>query len=54
MIHGLSDTPGQAKRPIMDLYIGVMPFFLAMIGAIVLLMIFPEIALWLPRTMKGN
>ncbi len=54
VIHGLRDTPGQAKRTIMDVYIGVMPFFLAMIGAIVLLMIFPEIALWLPRTMKGN
>ena len=56
VIHGLRDTPGanQPKRTIMDVYIGVMPFFLAMIAAIVILMIFPEIALWLPRTMKGG
>jgi tripartite ATP-independent transporter DctM subunit len=56
VIHGLREAPGarQRKRTIMDVYLGVLPFFLAMIAAIVLLMIFPDLALWLPRTMKGG
>jgi TRAP-type C4-dicarboxylate transport system permease large subunit len=32
----------------------VLPFFIAMILAIVVLMLFPDIALWLPTTMKGS
>jgi TRAP-type mannitol/chloroaromatic compound transport system permease large subunit len=35
--------------PITDVFIGVMPFLLAYLAAVVLLLIFPEIALWLPR-----
>lgn len=54
VIHGLRQTPGRQKRTIMDVYLGVLPFFAAMILAIAILMLFPEIALWLPRTMRGS
>jgi tripartite ATP-independent transporter DctM subunit len=55
VIHGLRQAPAQrAGRTIMDVYIGVLPFFVAMLLAIVILMVFPEIALWLPRTMLGG
>ena len=56
VIHGLRDrtTEEQRRHTIMDVYVGVMPFFAMMIVAIVLLMIFPQIATWLPTTMKGN
>jgi tripartite ATP-independent transporter DctM subunit len=56
VIHGLRGraTAEERRRTIMDVYIGVMPFFLAMIGAIVLLMLFPQLALWLPTTMRGS
>ena len=39
---------------ITDVYIGVLPFMAVMAGAIVLLIIFPEIALWLPDQVKGS
>lgn len=55
VMHGLrqpTETRG-AQRSIMDVYVGVMPFFFAMLFAIALIMLFPEIALWLPNTMKG-
>ena len=56
VIHALRDraTEAQRKHTIMDVYVGVLPFFIMMIVAIVILMIFPQIALWLPTTMKGN
>jgi C4-dicarboxylate transporter DctM subunit len=56
VIHGLRgrSTAEERRRTIMDVYIGVMPFFLAMIGAIGLLMLFPQLALWLPTTMRGS
>lgn len=56
VIHGLRGraTVEERRHTIMDVYIGVMPFFLAMIGAIVLLMFFPQLALWLPTTMRGS
>jgi tripartite ATP-independent transporter DctM subunit len=56
VIHGLRETPGTraATRTIMDVYVGVLPFFVMMILAIAILMVFPDIALWLPRTMKGG
>ena len=55
VIHGLREGGGQGrKQTIMDVYVGVMPFFVMMIVAIVLLMLFPQIALWLPTTMKGS
>src|SRR5712691_1439729 len=45
----------QAKGgTIRDVYIGVLPFFGMMLLEIVLLMLFPEIALWLPQTMMGR
>ncbi|WP_270934676.1 TRAP transporter large permease [Falsiroseomonas oryzae] len=38
--------------PISDVFIGVMPFLLAYLAAVLLLLVFPEIALWLPRAMS--
>jgi TRAP-type mannitol/chloroaromatic compound transport system permease large subunit len=35
--------------PITDVFVGVMPFLLAYLAAVALLLVFPEIALWLPR-----
>ena len=55
VIHGLrTRREDQTKGTIMDVYMGVMPFFGLMIVAIVLIMLFPQIALWLPTTMKGK
>ncbi|AXS42188.1 TRAP transporter large permease [Breoghania sp. L-A4] len=39
--------------PLRDIFIGVMPFWLMMIVALLLLVIFPQIALYLPNTMIG-
>jgi tripartite ATP-independent transporter DctM subunit len=38
--------------PITDIFSGVMPFMFAYILALLILMQFPDIALWLPRVMK--
>lgn len=56
VIHGLRGREGREARAatIMDVYIGVLPFFLMMLLAIVLIIVFPQIALWLPTTMKGS
>jgi tripartite ATP-independent transporter DctM subunit len=54
VIHGLRGSGPVRKQTIMDVYVGVMPFFIAMILAIGLLMLFPQLALWLPTTMHGN
>ena len=35
--------------PITDVFSGVIPFMVAYIGAVILLLVFPSIALWLPR-----
>ena len=35
------------------MYIGVLPFMAVMAAVIVLLIVFPEIALWLPDPVKG-
>jgi tripartite ATP-independent transporter DctM subunit len=44
---------GVAKDvPLMTIFRGVVPFWLAMVFGAVLLVIFPQIALWLPRTMR--
>jgi len=40
--------------PMKDIYKGVLPFWAAMVVCLVLLVIFPEIALFLPNTMFGN
>jgi tripartite ATP-independent transporter DctM subunit len=37
--------------PITDVFLGVMPFLTVYMLAILLLMVFPQIALWLPQTM---
>jgi TRAP-type mannitol/chloroaromatic compound transport system permease large subunit len=37
-----------------DIYRALWPFILMQIGATGLVMIFPEIALWLPRTLMGG
>ncbi|MGH7321596.1 MAG: TRAP transporter large permease [Candidatus Rokuibacteriota bacterium] len=47
-----SETGG--KRTIMDVYVGVMPFFVIMMLGIALVVAFPQIAVWLPTTMKGK
>ena len=39
--------------PLGEIFIGVAPFLLAMIAMVVLLVIWPDIALILPRTMIG-
>ena len=40
--------------PLSDIYRGVIPFWLAMAVCVVLLILFPEIALFLPDTMMGR
>ncbi len=41
---------GSDAGPIRDVMVGVVPFFAMMIGMIGLLMVFPDLALWLPKT----
>ena len=63
MIHGvrrdvqakMAEASGAAKEvgTITDVYIGVLPFMGVMAAMIVLLIIFPDIALWLPDLVKG-
>jgi TRAP-type C4-dicarboxylate transport system permease large subunit len=38
----------------MDVWVGVLPFFIVYIIGIALVMVFPQIAVWLPTTMRGN
>lgn len=38
--------------PITDIFVGVLPFLTVYMLAVVLLMIVPEVALWLPRAMS--
>ena len=45
---------GLTGRDIFQLAVDALPFFLLLTLAIALLSIFPEIALWLPRTMTAN
>jgi len=49
-IHGDSS---ERPKTINDVYIGVLPFMACMAIVIGILMVFPEIALWLPDTVKG-
>jgi len=37
-----------------DIYRSILPFVLVMVGALALVMTFPEIALWLPGLIYGN
>jgi tripartite ATP-independent transporter DctM subunit len=39
---------------LIDIYRSIIPFFLMMVSTIVILMIFPQIALWLPNYMYGK
>lgn len=48
VLQGMRLRPG----PITDVFIGVTPFVLVYMAGVGLLMVFPEIALWLPRVMK--
>ena len=42
------------RGTIMDVYLGVTPFFVIMMLGIVLVIAFPQLAVWLPNTMRGN
>src|SRR2546428_1325922 len=48
VLQGMRIRPG----PITDVFIGVTPFVLIYIVGVFLMMIFPDIALWLPRVLK--
>ncbi len=37
-----------------DIYRSIIPFVAVMVGALTIIMIFPQIALWLPQTVYGN
>jgi len=39
---------------IIDIYTSIIPFVLIMVGALALLMVFPEIAMWLPNYVYGK
>lgn len=58
VIHGIRKSvqseAGLASGTITDLYLGVLPFMLGMAIVLVLLVLFPDIALWLPNLMKGR
>ena len=43
---------GVTKVPLQDVFMGNMPFLLAMFVALALLIIFPEISLFLPYKMR--
>jgi C4-dicarboxylate transporter, DctM subunit len=45
VLQGMRTRPG----PITDVFAGVLPFVAAYLVAVALLMVFPELALWLPR-----
>jgi C4-dicarboxylate transporter, DctM subunit len=47
-------SDGSGRGTIMDVYLGVTPFFLLMALGILLVILFPALAVWLPTTMKGN
>ncbi len=48
VLQGMRITPG----PITDVFVGVTPFVLVYMVGVILLMAFPDIALWLPRIVK--
>jgi TRAP-type mannitol/chloroaromatic compound transport system permease large subunit len=39
---------------LVDIYRSIIPFFLLMVLSIIILMVFPEIALWLPSLYRGG
>jgi len=48
VLQGMRSRPG----PITDVFMGVMPFLLAYLVGVALLMLFPGLALWLPAVMS--
>jgi len=48
VLQGMRIRPG----PITDVFVGVTPFVLVYIAGVVLMMIFPDIVLWLPRVLR--
>ena len=57
VIHGIrksvSEEAGHASGTMIDLYLGVVPFILGMVILLALLVMFPQLALWLPDLLKG-
>jgi tripartite ATP-independent transporter DctM subunit len=57
VIHGIrksiQEEAGLTSGTITDLYLGVLPFMVGMAIVLVLLVAFPQIALWLPNLLKG-
>lgn len=47
VLQGMRPKPG----PITDVFVGVLPFLAVYLLAVLLLLVFPEIALWLPRVL---
>ena len=47
VIHGL-----RPDRPMSEVFIGIIPFFLMMVVGLALVTVFPQIATWLPSAMK--
>jgi TRAP-type C4-dicarboxylate transport system permease large subunit len=41
------------RGPVSDVIWGALPFVFAMLGLVAMLMIWPDIALWLPRMVMG-
>jgi C4-dicarboxylate transporter, DctM subunit len=50
----VSEEAGLETGTMMDLWIGVLPFMVGMCIVIVLLLMFPDLALWLPNLLKGR
>jgi TRAP-type C4-dicarboxylate transport system permease large subunit len=48
VLQGMRKRPG----PITDVFTGVLPFLAVYLLAVVLLLVFPAIALWLPALMR--
>jgi TRAP-type mannitol/chloroaromatic compound transport system permease large subunit len=57
VIHGIrksvNEEAGQKSGTIMDIYLGVLPFMFGMAILLALLVMFPQLALWLPDLLKG-
>ena len=47
ILHGLRNRLSGKELPISDVFIGVMPFFLAMLATLALVIAFPQISMWL-------
>jgi C4-dicarboxylate transporter, DctM subunit len=55
VIQGFRKSSTEGPRgTIMDVYLGVTPFFLIMALGILLVILWPQLAVWLPNTMRGS